>query len=243
MPSLDFSTSTWRSAYAATCGQVGDHQHLRAARPAGPAGGRPRPPRRRPTPASTSSKTNVGTGLVAGQGDLEGQHHAGELAARGALVQRPRLGAGVGGQQQLDLVDAVGAGAQVRPHRRGGPPGRRTRPALPHGDRQPGVGHRQLGELRGHLPPSRSAAVVAGRARARRRASASCDAQRVALGRAARRSARRCRRGRAAGRGRGSAQASTSSMVSPYLRVSAVSAARRSETAARRAGSVSIRLA
>ena len=34
-------------------------------------------------------------------------------------------------------------------------------------------------------------------------------------------------------------QASTSSMVSPYLRVSAVSAARRSETAARRAGSVS----
>ncbi len=34
-------------------------------------------------------------------------------------------------------------------------------------------------------------------------------------------------------------QASTSSMVSPYLRVSAVSAALRSETAASRAGSVS----
>ncbi len=40
-----------------------------------------------------------------------------------------------------------------------------------------------------------------------------------------------------------SAQASTSSMLSPYFRVSAVSAARRSDTAASRVGSVSIRAA
>ena len=38
-------------------------------------------------------------------------------------------------------------------------------------------------------------------------------------------------------------QASTSSMVSPYLRVSAVSAARRSETAASRSGSMSSSMA
>ena len=104
-PSLDFSTTTCRSAYAATCGQVGDHQHLGALRELG-------------QPAADldgGAAADAGVDLVederrdragAGQGHLERQHHPGQLAAGGALVQRPGLGAGVGGEQQLDLVDA-----------------------------------------------------------------------------------------------------------------------------------------
>ena len=42
-----------------------------------------------------------------GERDLDGQHDPRELAAGGALVQWPGVGAGVGGQQELHLVDAA----------------------------------------------------------------------------------------------------------------------------------------
>ena len=86
VPSLDFSTTTCRSAYAATCGRWVTTRTwaVRASsasrRPTSTAAAPP-------TPASTSSKTNVGHRAGAGQRDLEGQHHPGQLAARGALVR------------------------------------------------------------------------------------------------------------------------------------------------------------
>ena len=106
MPSLLLRTTTCRSANAATCGQVRHDEDL----------GRPR---QRGQPAADLDRrlaADPGVDLVederrhrpgVGQGDLDGQHHPGQLAARGALGQRPRLGAGVGRQEQLDLVDAV----------------------------------------------------------------------------------------------------------------------------------------
>ena len=65
-----------------------------------------------------------------GQRDLDGQHHPGQLAARGTLGQRTRLGAGVGGQHQLDLVDPGGGeppGPAVDLEAAGRPPTRSRR--------------------------------------------------------------------------------------------------------------------
>ena len=104
-PSLDFSTTTCRSAYAATCGRwVTTRTWASRASRGQPAADLDR-----------GLAADAGVDLVederrhragAGQRHLEGQHHPGQLAARGALVQRARLGAGVGGEQELDLVDA-----------------------------------------------------------------------------------------------------------------------------------------
>ena len=47
-------------------------------------------------------------GLAAGQADLDGQHHPGQLAAGGAALERPRLAPVVGAEQERDLVEAVG---------------------------------------------------------------------------------------------------------------------------------------
>ena len=74
-----------------------------------------------PTDLDGGAAADAGVDLVedhdrhrvgAGEDDLDGEHHARELAAGGALLQRPRRRAGVRHEQQLDLVDPVGPGRQ-----------------------------------------------------------------------------------------------------------------------------------
>ena len=74
-------------------GQVRHDDHLRATWPAPPAGGRsrPRPCRRRP--ASTSSKTNVGTGRVSASATSSASITRDSSPPEAPLRQRPRLGA------------------------------------------------------------------------------------------------------------------------------------------------------
>ena len=85
-------------------GQVGDHEDLR----------RPRQGREPRADLDGRLASDAGVDLVederrhrpgVGQRDLDGQHHPGQLAAGGALAQRPWLRPGVGREQQLDLVD------------------------------------------------------------------------------------------------------------------------------------------
>ena len=57
-----------------------------------------------------------------GQGHLHGEHHPGQLAAGGAAVQRSRLGADVGREQELDLVHAGRRVPQPAPTDCSGPP-------------------------------------------------------------------------------------------------------------------------
>ena len=75
-------------------------------------------PRQPPADLARGLPADAGVDLVedhdrhrvgAGEHDLDGEHDARELTAGGALVHRPRRRAGVGGQQQRDLVDALGA--------------------------------------------------------------------------------------------------------------------------------------
>ena len=229
VPSLDFSTTTWRSAYAATCGRwvtTSTWAVLASSASRRPTSTAARPP----TPASTSSNTNVGTGTGAGERHLDGQHHPGQLATRGSLGERARGRTGVGGQLELHLVDP----GRAEPH-----------PALADEQRAGGLGgSASCWRTTTVTRPSGMASWVS--------SSDTCPASRPAAA-CGRRSARRPRQPRSA-RSRGgllpqpldpavgvveveragaddcSAQPSTSSMVSPYLRVSAVSAARRSET-------------
>ena len=96
-PSLSFTTTQVVGRERGDLREVGDDDHLR--RSASRASRRPisialAPP----TPASTSSKTNVGTGRCRDD-DLDREHHARELAAGCALRERARLGAGVRLQQ------------------------------------------------------------------------------------------------------------------------------------------------
>jgi hypothetical protein len=93
---------------AATCGRMGDHQHLRPARQ--PASRRPTASAvAPPTPRSISSKIIVIPRRL-GQADLERQQEPAELAARGDLVQRPRRRAGIGGHGEGHRVAPLGAG-------------------------------------------------------------------------------------------------------------------------------------
>ena len=92
MPSSDLATTTWRSANAATWGRwvTTSTWALRASR----ASRRPTSTAAAPpTPASTSSKTNVGTVPVAGQADLQRQHHP-------ATARRRRRPCGAGGARR-----------------------------------------------------------------------------------------------------------------------------------------------
>ena len=75
-----------------------------------------------PMPASTSSKTRVGG--AGREHEAEGEHRPGELAAGGDLRERQRRLAGVGAEQELDLV-ARPVVADPRP--RGGPGRARAR--------------------------------------------------------------------------------------------------------------------
>ena len=129
------ATTTWRSAYAATWGRWVTTSTWAVRASCG-------------QPAADLDRglaADAGVDLVEdegrhraglGQRDLEGQHHPGQLAAGGALVQRAGVGAGVGREQELDLVDAVRArrAASGRRRRAAGPPG------------VSGVGHLVLGD-------------------------------------------------------------------------------------------------
>src|SRR5215472_494315 len=88
--------------------QVGDHDHLGAARQPG----QPAPDLDRGLPA------HAGVHLVeherrhrvgAGEHDLDGEHYPGQFAPRGSLGQRQGRGAGVRGQPDFHLVRAVRA--------------------------------------------------------------------------------------------------------------------------------------
>ena len=160
------------------------------------------------------------------------------------MCERARLGAGVGGEQQLDLVDARGGEPQppvADPQR---PPvrvGAGVGPRLAHVDasRACGIASASSSPVTSSAEPGGGRGPGRGERAPRPRPSSarsrSCSARSsldplVGVVELEQPRAEAC-----------SAQASTSSIVSPYLRVSAVSAARRSETAASRAGSVSSR--
>ena len=143
MPSVDFSTSDVAVGERRHLRQVGDDQHLGGAGQLGqPAADLDR--RCAPTPASTSSKTNVGTGLVPASETSSASITRDSSPPDAPLCERAGLGAGVGGQQELDLVDA-GAVTQPRPPT-GGSPARTGAPRS-----RPGVRHRQQGQLGGDL--------------------------------------------------------------------------------------------
>ncbi len=231
-PSLDFAHHDVPVGERRDLGQVGDHHHLGGA-------GQHRQPA---ADLDRGLAADPGVDLVederrhrvgAGQHHLERQHHPGQLAARGALGERPR-------RRRPRWPPAA---ARRRRRRRGRsaprarrPPARRGRRA---GPRRPPPGRAASPAGRARRSPGRRGA---GRRRAERPRSSRPDVgQPSRAGRRARpaaaRSGRRCRRARAAAGRRPGDQASTSSMSSPYLRVSAISAARRSETVASRAGS------
>ena len=199
--------------------QVGDHEHLVVA-------GQPGQP---PADLHRRLAADPGVDLVedqrrraagAGEDHLDGEHHPGQLAAGGALLQRQRRRARVGEQPQLDLVGAVRARRRrstPATARVGSPPaGRLGR------DRHldPGVRHRQPGQLDGHLArrtgrppraraadsrPASSATSAASRCRSRSSSSSSSSEVSSSASRARARSA----------------QAITPSTSSAYLRVSA----------------------
>ena len=70
-------------------------------------------------PASTSSNSSVATPSASAEQRLEREHDARQLAARGDLRQRPRGLAGIGREQELELLGAVGRGRIERLERDG----------------------------------------------------------------------------------------------------------------------------
>ena len=197
-----------------------------------------------PTPASTSSKTNVGTGSLPGDDDLDREHHPRELAAGGAARDRPRFGAGVRPQQDRDVVAAVrrrlvaAASTSTASARVGHRERARARRVTASASRRGGVGA-QLGEARrrvvdlgGELARprpraarcgrrrrrARPAAPAVSRSRARRRGSAvradEAGEHRAALLRRSRARAHRRRRGR---RGSPASSAAASASRKPAL--------------------------
>ena len=235
-PSLLLRTTTWWSANAATCGRwvttstCADRASAARRRPISTAA-------LPPTPASTSSKTNVGTGRVSASDDLDRQHDPGQLAAR----RRPCRADAARSRcwrpsEQLDLVDAgrgePPAAAVDLESVLVGAPGR-------HGRRSRACGIDSGASSAVTAAPSRSAACADAARRAGRPG-------RPASSAAAARSARSCvdalvgaiepdqRVPPRPGSTRAPRRASRRTCGS-----ATVSAARRSETAASRAGSVS----
>ena len=241
VPSEDFSTTTWRSAYAATCGRwvTTSTWALRASWASRRRPRRPPPP----TPASTSSKTKVGTGLVPARATSRASITR-DSSRPTRPRQRPGLGSSVGREEQLHLVDPGRGVAQppaVDQERPAVGVGRLVDLGLPHLDGQAGVRHGEQRQLGGHLRGQPVGSCAAGR-RQGRGSGTEVLAELGPLGPepSIRSSVWSRSRSRAADR---CDQASTSSIVSPYLRVSAVSSARRCDTWASRAGSVSTRAA
>ncbi len=129
-PRSVFSTTTWRSANAATCARWVTHSTWCCA---------PSTPRRRPD-GRPRFATDAGVDLVeherrrrVGEHEPQREHRPRELAARRGLGQRPGRLARVGGEQEGDDVGAVVGGlARLHLHLDLGP------------------GHRQLAEVAGH---------------------------------------------------------------------------------------------
>ena len=184
--------------------QVGHHQHLGGAGQLGQPPARPRPPRLPPTPASTSSKTNVGTGLVPASATSRAS------ITRDSSPPEAPLCSGRGSEPVLAASRNSTSSTPLAVCRSQRLP---TRSGLPLGGGSPGGGsascwvtvissrasrHGQQRQLGGDLAgePRRRLAAGARQASARpRRARRAATAARPA----APRSARRCRRGRAAG--------------------------------------------
>ena len=243
VPSLDLATTTWRSAYAATWGRWVTTSDLGVAGQRWPAAGRPRRPpcrrpRRRPRRRRTSGPWSCRPGTPRAPSITRessppdaplcrGRGSAPVLAAsRNSTSSTPEAV-----KRSQRSPPAAGAGLVVVRGRLG--------LVLPHGQRTRACGIASSPSSRVTAAPSASAVRV----RAADRASAARPSS-------ARRRVRRSRSSltfssvwsrSSSRRDDCSDQASTSSMVSPYFRVSAISAARRSETAASRAGSVSSR--
>src|ERR1700722_14930603 len=123
-PSLDLVTTRWLSANAATWGRgVTTMTWARRAS----RGGRVAPHEARGQPGQPGeAAADLDRGLAAdarvhlvederrdrvraGEDHLDREHHPGQLAAGGALVQREGRGAGIAGEPQLDVVAAVGS--------------------------------------------------------------------------------------------------------------------------------------
>ena len=94
--------------------QVGDDNHLRGSRQ----------PREPATHFDGCSPADTGVHLVedecgnrvrASENDLDGQHHAGQFATGRSPLQWSRRCAGMRGQQELHIVDAVRAEGDRRP--------------------------------------------------------------------------------------------------------------------------------
>ena len=222
--------------------QVGDHQHL-----GGP--GQPRQPpadldrgarrrrRRRPRRRRTSAPGWCRPAPPRAP------------ASPGTARRRRRPCAAAGAREPVLAASRISTSSTPRrvpqpaladPERAAARRGRSRRLGVVLGDRdlEPGVRHRQQRQLGGDL----GGEPAGGLGRGRRTASAATSASSARSDCCSARSAsiRSSVPSRSSSRvAEASAQASTSSTVSPYLRVSAVSAARRSETAASRAGSVS----
>ena len=222
-----FVTVTWASAKAATCGRwVTTSTWWR--RPRRPAPARPRCAASPPIPASTSSKTRRGRGR--GEHEPQGEHGAGQLAARGHLGQRQGRRARVGGEQE------------ARPRR----PGRRLRPrprrvARPWPARA-GAPATARGEVGRRLPAGRADLLPRPRRGPRRPPRSACSS----VGRGLLVALERVEPGRhvvAVGEdvGQRAARRRTVSVVAvPYLRRRSASSWRRSRSASRRSGSSSI---
>jgi len=142
-------------------GQVGHHEHLVGpGQPGQPATDLHRRPAAHARVDLVEHQRRRATG--AGEHHLDGQHHPGQLAPGGALLQRQRRSARVGQQLQLDLVGTVGGDAGLGT---GDDQRRVTPPGGPGGDRDlyPRVRHGQpdqldgdrVGEPRRRLQPGR----------------------------------------------------------------------------------------
>ena len=104
-PSLAFTTDRWLLAKAATWARwvtamTCDDLARRASRRPTSIAAAP------PMPASTSSKTKVGTGSTAGDDDLDREHDATELATGRAPGDGSRLGSGVRREKDRDVIAA-----------------------------------------------------------------------------------------------------------------------------------------
>ena len=188
--------------------QVGDAQHLGGRSPSRRSFSPTTVAVRPPMPASTSSKTSVRRGWLAGAERLERQHHPRQLAARGDAGQRPRRLADVGGQEELAAVDAAGVPRRARRRRWRAAARSACRPSP---DRPARARSRRRS---GAAPPCRAADSRRGARRGSARA-------RAADGGLARRPLCRARRrGRRARCSSAAALAMTSSSVGPCLRFS-----------------------
>ena len=205
-PSLAFSTRTCRSAYAATCGRwvTTSTCAVRASwasrRPTSTAAAPP-------TPASTSSNTNVGTGLVPASATSRASITRDSSPPDAPLCSGRGSAPGVGGQQELDLVDAarrVAEPAAADPQRAAA--GRRVADGGSAScwvtviwSRASGMASSDSSAVTSSdsLRRGLAAGAPTGSARPRRARRAATSARPAAP-----RCARRCRRGRAAGRRR-----------------------------------------